>query len=1788
MNNKTHIAAELLKFIAGIMLLGMLLTTTQTVFAVGETSTKFVMFVPPNGDHPDRDPMLVVTAVQDNTTVDIEDDSADGDSDDSALGLTLHAGQSHIIYIQDGAVNDDLGGKQDGDYFRITSNRPVIVANLTANSNWAHDFLPADNRRMSGTSFYLYRPPGFNSSNTLDQLLNLFAYSNNTDIQIIDITHTAKTNGGTTSVVSDAEGTVIFSATLDAGEDLQEVHGHTVDLPAGHTFHIMSNKDITAMFGALTKDHLGSEDGGSYVPGKNGTSADRTFYFAVPYKDSSEREMRLVSYEKAANVTIRGWNVASEQWEIITTLTLPKYGHAELIGDQLGEDFYFFEVISDQTISVFETSWLETGDFGTSDIMTFISASDGRGAGNQFLAYMGPPAIELNTKLSHLYVYSYEATNGIAYDSDNYGEYIELYNNSGGWLNLAGWSLVNAEGYRLTIPAGKGVGAGKTFLLEYHEGATDATADFVYGDDFPGFKLGNGTDTLTLVNAAGTAVDSLAYTDTGWASHGVYHALERKNPNQPFIATNARDSATHHEDTENNLGDYYGTPDVHNGTAGNGRGTLVINEVMTGRIYHTFSIPADSFHDIALTVDEWLGLHSGDDPGSGNRLENPYLIVETNLPVSVMNANWNDNWLAYGTGTVQPDPLVNHTANYYERKPGQSIIFSTYVSNEFNTLYSPVTTIHLPIGVNYTPGSYTSPGQIATVTPNETKNSDGSWTLTWSHGVPLTTDDVYFFQIGGTINSGLSNNTLLQSSALTQGLDTMGIAYASQDSAVVNVGQDEESTIFNEVVINEVRPAVSCGSETIEIHNRSTNAINIGGWELSDEDGFIYHFPNPTFIPNDGYLTVSLSSGRNDGINFYTGDGFAGALGDNEDQMALYNSSVHNKTTLVDFVQWGSGNLQIKTDDDLAVLAGQWQNNVFVTAPAADQSLGRDRNASDSNSITDWENTGGIDSASPSFGAINISIPGKDVTPPPIITAVETTAVPGQEGTVRLDWVNPVVGDLSGVRIVRSTQTTPTSISDGTVVYDGKAVTFTDTGLTPGQPVFYTLFAYDEAGNLSCPHANLPTKAIPPQDVYIAYEDLKGWRLADWDMNDLIVYQSTAVQLTDDGVSQIDIIMEPVARGGVFDHTLFLNVDFNGTANIIQRTYNKNGSLRSTLNTVASNGTQLTIIQNTQTELPPNALDGTTNAFSGTGQVNGPRVEISITLNNPAANPLETLQTPPFDPWIWVIDTQVSVHLLGVDALSNTQKVEGGVLHGRDLPFAVLFEDAWQWPEEEIPIWSAYPEYVDFIVSDGLQATHWMDNPEAGLLWEPYGLPGRPFNVSSQLPNRLDAWLAETAVSSPELPDTLVTTQTGWPRTTGGYIFSSPLITDLDGDTHNELIVAANNFELYVYEADGTATPGWPKNLLSYVRSSPAVGDIDGDGDMELVIGSDNGKLHAYHHNGTAVTNFPISLGGGGIKASPTLAQLDGDAGLEIIVHTSAGEIHILNGDGSNFSNKWPQSVGSSKDLFGSVLIDSSPAVGDMDADNVPEIVVGSTDGTIHAWHLDGTRLSALWPQQTGDVVYASPVIVDLNEDGFRDVVATSGDGKIYAWRGEGTLLPGFPINANSPFIASPAVADVDNDGDLELVAATLDGVILAYHHDGTPMFNWPRRTNSTTYTSPIIGDVDGDRDLEIIIGGHNGRLYGWHHDGIPIANWPLQANDWIVGTPALGDLDNDGDVDIAVGTYDRKLHVWDEAGVYDPETIKWQNLDGDIHHSGFVETSTPIQPLPEVIFTTYIPMITR
>ena len=73
--------------------------------------------------------------------------------------------------------------------------------------------------------------------------------------------------------------------------------------------------------------------------------------------------------------------------------------------------------------------------------------------------------------------------------------------------------------------------------------------------------------------------------------------------------------------------------------------------------------------------------------------------------------------------------------------------------------------------------------------------------------------------------------------------------------------------------------------------------------------------------------------------------------------------------------------------------------------------------------------------------------------------------VPGTVAlTAALSWTAPSPDEdnsFVGARIVRKTGSAPTGINDGTVVYEGTALTYTDTGLTAGTTYYYRAFAYN-------------------------------------------------------------------------------------------------------------------------------------------------------------------------------------------------------------------------------------------------------------------------------------------------------------------------------------------------------------------------------------------------------------------------------------------------------------------------------------------------------------------------------------------------------------------------------------------------------------------------------------------------------------------------------------------------------------------------------------------------------
>jgi hypothetical protein len=183
-------------------------------------------------------------------------------------------------------------------------------------------------------------------------------------------------------------------------------------------------------------------------------------------------------------------------------------------------------------------------------------------------------------------------------------------------------------------------------------------------------------------------------------------------------------------------------------------------------------------------------------------------------------------------------------------------------------------------------------------------------------------------------------------------------------------------------VINEVLympdpassdPAVQ--QEFVEIVNKTSTGISLGGYVLADRDGrpgaAARALPSIT-LPPGAYLAVHIGAGVNDfdfsdgGGHYYTNDpSGADLFGDAMDDVALYSSSA-----IVDYLAWNeseTGYLPAAAHND-AVSASIWQNGAFLEAGhianspeekyrtvEAGASLTRDESAADGNGTSDFD-----------------------------------------------------------------------------------------------------------------------------------------------------------------------------------------------------------------------------------------------------------------------------------------------------------------------------------------------------------------------------------------------------------------------------------------------------------------------------------------------------------------------------------------------------------------------------------------------------------------------------------------------------------------------------------------------------------------------------------------------------------------------------------------------------------------------------------------------------------------
>jgi hypothetical protein len=109
----------------------------------------------------------------------------------------------------------------------------------------------------------------------------------------------------------------------------------------------------------------------------------------------------------------------------------------------------------------------------------------------------------------------------------------------------------------------------------------------------------------------------------------------------------------------------------------------------------------------------------------------------------------------------------------------------------------------------------------------------------------------------------------------------------------------------------------------------------------------------------------------------------------------------------------------------------------------------------------------------------------------------------------------------------------------------------------------------------------------------------------------------------------------------------------------------------------------------------------------------------------------------------------------------------------------------------------------------------------------------------------------------------------------------------------------------------------------------------------------------------------------------------------------------------------------------------SSPALGDLDGNGRPDVVIGSSDGVVQAYRGNGARIWAdhlpFGTIRAGGAITASPIIADMNGDGHNDVGVGNDYGFFILDGRTGHILS--DLNASKSYAASGAVGSFGSAG---------------------------------------------------------------------------------------------------------------------------------------------------------------
>jgi hypothetical protein len=390
-------------------------------------------------------------------------------------------------------------------------------------------------------------------------------------------------------------------------------------------------------------------------------------------------------------------------------------------------------------------------------------------------------------------------------------------------------------------------------------------------------------------------------------------------------------------------------------------------------------------------------------------------------------------------------------------------------------------------------------------------------------------------------------------------------------------------------------------------------------------------------------------------------------------------------------------------------------------------------------------------------------------------------------------------------------------------------------------------------------------------------------------------------------------------------------------------------------------------------------------------------------------------------------------------------------------------------------------------------------------------------------------------------------------------------VADVNGDGIPDLVVA--NFNRYsdssgnsypipgtvsVLTGNGDGTFQTQQTFpVGYGPRSVAVADLNGDGEPDIVTTNYSENTVSVLLNTTASGSATLTFDTSGkpipVGQSPgavAVADVNGDGIPDLLVANFQGN----NGQSQGLSVLLGKGDGSfqPQKQFSTGFVPFSMAVGDVNGDGTPDVVVGNF-GAHTVSVLQGTGDGSFDPPQNFATGFypGALVVADVTGDGKPDIVVTNSGSSF----NPGSAVSVLPGNGDGSFQAPPAiatgatpvatvVADLNGDGKRDIVTANQnDGSISVLLGNGDGSFQ-PRQTISLHFppNALAVADVNGDGKPDLVVAYLNGTLSVLLGNGDgTFQNSPayLKQHTYKVGkdpdSVAVADVNGDGKPDIVV-----------------------------------------------------------